>query len=90
MTTEGLVSTLKDLIISELDLRGRTPQDIVDDDPLFGSGLGLDSLDALQLSVAIEERFGVQLPGGEEAKEVFASVSSLAQFIHRAKNEVPA
>jgi acyl carrier protein len=78
------------LIISELDLRGRTPKDIVDDEPLFGSGLGLDSLDALQLSVAVEERFGVQLPEGEEAKEIFASVSALAKFIHRAKNEASA
>jgi len=89
MTTDGLVSTLKHLIISELDLRGKTPEDILDDAPLFGSGLGLDSLDALQLSVAVEERFGVQLPDGEEAKEIFASVSALANFIHRAKDEVP-
>jgi acyl carrier protein len=87
MTIEELKSTLKNLIISELDLRGKTQQDIIDDQPLFGSGLGLDSLDALQLAMAVEERFGVQVPEGDEAKDIFASVSALAEFVLRASSE---
>ena len=84
MTTEDLKDTLKRLIISELDLRGKTAEQIVDDDPLFGSGLGLDSLDALQLAMAVEERFGIQVPDGDDGKRVFASVSALADFVRRA------
>lgn len=74
---------IKELIVSELDLRHRSPAQIVDDEPLFGQGqgLGLDSLDALQLAMAIEEKFGVKVPEGEQAKAVFASVSALAEFV---------
>jgi acyl carrier protein len=83
MDPANLKQELKRLIIQELDLRGRTEADIVDDAPLFGDGLGLDSLDALQLAMAIEERFGVRIPEGEEARQIFASVSALAEHIAR-------
>ena len=53
--------------VEELNLEGKTPADIDDGAPLFGEGLGLDSLDALQLAVAVEESFGVRVPEGEEA-----------------------
>ncbi|MBI4705110.1 MAG: hypothetical protein HY744_28725 [Deltaproteobacteria bacterium] len=76
---------LKELIISELNLEGKTPQDIADATPLFGEGLGLDSLDALQLAMAVEENFGVRIPEGEEARPVFASVDALVAHILRAK-----
>ena len=69
---------LKRLLIRELDLRDRTEADLDDDAPLFGEGLGLDSLDALQLAVAIEERFGVVIPEDEAARAIFASISALA------------
>jgi acyl carrier protein len=62
-------------------LRDRAPEDIEDGAPLFGEGLGLDSLDALQLAMAVEERFGVTIPEGEEAKAIFASVDALAAYI---------
>lgn len=77
---------IKELLIRALDLRGRTAADIEDDAPLFGSGLGLDSLDALELAVAIEERFGVSVPDGEEGRRVFASVAALSEHVraHRA------
>jgi acyl carrier protein len=81
---DELKSAIKELIVSELDLRGKTPDQIVDDDPLFGAGLGLDSLDALQLAMAIEERFGIRVPEGEATKEIFASVSALADFVRQA------
>ncbi len=72
---------LKEIIISELNLEGKAPADIDDTAPLFGEGLGLDSLDALQLAMAVEENFGVQVPEGDEARPIFASVSALADHI---------
>jgi acyl carrier protein len=83
MDPKTLKTEIKRLIIQELDLRDKTEGDIVDDAPLFGEGLGLDSLDALQLAMAIEDRFGVQIPEGEPARGIFASVSALADYIAR-------
>jgi acyl carrier protein len=82
---EALKRTLKELIISELDLREHAPNEIGDDDALFGEGLGLDSLDALQLAMAIEERFGVRIPEGEAARPIFASITTLADFIAQSR-----
>lgn len=82
---EELKQTLKELIVEELDLRERPASEISDHDPLFGEGLGLDSLDALQLAMAIEERFGVRIPEGEAARPIFASVSALADFIAQSR-----
>jgi acyl carrier protein len=82
-----LKQRVKRALIEELDLRGKTEADIDDTAPLFGAGLGLDSLDALQLAMAIEERFGVTVPEGEGGREVFASVEAIAQFVARTKGE---
>jgi len=76
---------LKELMVTELNLEGKRPEDIDDAAPLFGEGLGLDSLDALQLAMSIEERFGVRVPEGDEARSIFASVDALADHIVRAK-----
>jgi len=81
MTDSGSHADIKRLIIETLDLRGRTEDDIDDDEPLFGGRLGLDSLDALELAVALESRFGVAVPDGEEGREVFASVASIARYV---------
>ncbi|MFO0548868.1 MAG: phosphopantetheine-binding protein [Polyangiaceae bacterium] len=72
---------LKELMIAELNLTGKTPGDIDNDAPIFGAGLGLDSLDALQLAMAVEERFGVRVPEGEPARKIFASVNALVNHI---------
>jgi acyl carrier protein len=85
MDPEAMKREIKQLIIAELDLRDRSEKDIVDGAPLFGTGLGLDSLDALQLAMALEERFGVPIPEGEEAKQIFASVEAIAEYIARAQ-----
>jgi acyl carrier protein len=85
MDSEAMKREIKELIIAELDLRDRSESDIVDGAPLFGTGLGLDSLDALQLAMALEERFGVPIPEGEEAKQIFASVEAIAEYIARAQ-----
>jgi acyl carrier protein len=76
---------LKRLMVAELNLEGKKPDDIDDAAPLFGAGLGLDSLDALQLAMSIEEQFGVRVPEGEEARPVFASVDAIVEYIVRTK-----
>lgn len=86
MDPEALKRELKKLILEELDLRDLAESDIDDEAPLFGEGLGLDSLDALQLAVAIEERFSVQIPEDDRAKPIFASVTALAAFISSARS----
>jgi acyl carrier protein len=85
MDSAKLRSDLKRLIVGELNLKGRDPDTIEDDAPLFGAGLGLDSLDALQLAMSIEEKMGVRIPEGEEARAIFVSVRSLADHIARAR-----
>ena len=84
MQGTDLKAEIKRLLVSELNLTGREPAAIDDDALLFDpSGLGLDSLDALQIAMFVEERFGVRVPEGEEARPIFRSVSSLAAFIDR-------
>jgi acyl carrier protein len=83
----ALRQDLKEVIVRELDLEGVRPEDIDEHAPLFGEGLGLDSLDALQLAMAVEERFGVVVPDGDGGKVAFASVNALAEYI--AANRAP-
>jgi acyl carrier protein len=78
---------IKRIILRELDLRGKTEADIPDDLRLFGGGLGLDSLDALQLATALEERFGVTIPDDEESKSIFRSVETLAAFVQASSTD---
>jgi acyl carrier protein len=85
MTLDALKQEIKVLMIEQLDLRGKQASDIDDAAPLFGEGLGLDSLDALQLAMAIEERFAVVVPEGEAGKAAFASVTAIAELIVRAR-----
>lgn len=82
-----LKDQIKSMIIEELHLEDITPQSIEDDAPLFGEGLGLDSLDALQLAVAVEERFGVRIEDENEGREAFSSVSALAAHIQQAQRQ---
>ena len=79
--SEDLVLELKNLIINILKLEDVTPGDIEDDAPLFGEGLGLDSIDALELVVALEKTYGVFIPDSEVGKKVFRSVNALAEFV---------
>jgi acyl carrier protein len=83
---EDLVLELKKLIINTLKLEDITPEDIEDEAPLFGEGLGLDSIDALELVVALEKTYNVFIPDSEVGKKVFRSVNALAEFVktHRA------
>jgi len=72
---------LKNLIIETLKLEDVSAEDIVDDDPLFREGLGLDSIDALELTVTFEKRYKLSIPDEEVGKQAFASVSTLAAFV---------
>lgn len=78
----SLALDIKTLIIETLDLEDITVEDIQDDEPLFVDGLGLDSIDALELGLAIKKRFDIKLDANsEETKQHFASVNSLCAFI---------
>ncbi|MDX2413030.1 MAG: phosphopantetheine-binding protein [Woeseiaceae bacterium] len=73
---------LKELIIEALNLEDLNPDDIDTEAPLFGDGLGLDSIDALELGVAVRRKYGVNLDvDSEEIRDHFASVASLARFV---------
>ena len=73
---------IKELIIEALNLEDLSPDDIESDAPLFGDGLGLDSIDALELGVAIRRKYGVNLDiDSEEIREYFESVTNLAKFV---------
>ncbi len=79
--SEELIEQLKQMIIDCLRIAGMSPADIETDAPLFGEGLGLDSIDALQLVVAMEKEFGVVVPDAETGARVFQSVRSMADYI---------
>ncbi len=72
---------IKRLIVDSLNLEGMKPEMIDDQVPLFGDGLGLDSVDALELVVALEKEFGIKIKSQEIGREVFSSVSTLSEFI---------
>ena len=72
---------MKALLVSELKLEDVDPAEIEDDAPLFGEGLGLDSLDAVELVVLLQKRHQVEIKDMEEGRKAFASVSSLADYI---------
>jgi acyl carrier protein len=77
-----LINEVKAFIIETLDLEDVTPADIEDDAPLFGEGLGLDSIDSLELGVGLQKRYGLKLSAeSEDTRQVFSSVRALAEYI---------
>lgn len=78
-----MLDFLRRMIIDSLKLEDLDPAEIQEDEPLFGEGLGLDSLDALELVVAIEKHFGVVIENEDQGKEAFVSLSALARYIQR-------
>jgi len=81
MDRETLKRKLKELLVSGLRLQDTEPSAITDDQPIFVEGLGLDSIDALELVVLIEEHFGIAIPDEEVGKSAFASINALVDYI---------
>ncbi|MCK5347887.1 MAG: acyl carrier protein, partial [Desulfobacula sp.] len=77
----------KEMIIEELQIEDLTPDEIDDDTPLFGDGLGLDSLDAVELVVQLQVYFGVEIKNIEEGKPALQSINTLAQFVKAKQSE---
>ena len=73
---------VKELIVNALNLEDVTPDDIESDEPLFGKGLGLDSIDGLELGVAIRKKYGIKVQGSkEEIRAIFETVRSIARYL---------
>lgn len=80
MTTD-LKRKLKELLIERLKFEDMTPEDIPDDQPLFAGGLGLDSIDALEIVVMLESEFGIKVKNETSARESFRSIATLADYV---------
>lgn len=80
---EELILKLKNEIIEVLNLEDIKPEDIADDAPLFGEGLGLDSIDALELIVLMEKNYGIKLNDPTQGREIFKSVKTMAEYIEK-------
>ncbi|MDR1406501.1 MAG: phosphopantetheine-binding protein [Tannerella sp.] len=78
---DELILKLKEEIIEVLNLEDMTPADIDEDAPLFGDGLGLDSIDALELIVLMEKNYGIKLKDPAQGRDLFKSVRVLAEYI---------
>jgi len=82
---EDLKLTLKQQIIDSLNLQGMKPEDIDDNAPLFGEGLGLDSIDSLELMVLLERNYGIKIEDAREGRKILQSVQSMAEYIQEHK-----
>ena len=83
---DQLKQEIKEVIINTLQLEDIAPENIVNSEPLFGEGLGLDSIDALELSVGLKRKFGVTFSSeSADNKKHFASIDALAEYINQAR-----
>lgn len=82
---DELAEKLKKEIIEELNLEDVKPEDIKDDTPLFGEGLGLDSIDALEIILILERNYGIKIENPAKGKEIFHSVKTIADYIRSHK-----
>ena len=78
---EELIGKLKLQIIEQLNLEDMEPEDIDAEDPLFGNGMGLDSIDALELIVLLEKEYGIKIQNPKDGQKIFFSIKSMAEFI---------
>lgn len=89
LTHEQILERLKGIVISTLQLDDVEVGDLADDEPLMGSEMGLDSIDALELVVQVEKEFGIKIKSSEEAREALDSLDSLARFIAGYRGDPP-
>ena len=80
---DNLILQLKNQISEVLNLEDMTPEDIDAEAPLFGDGLGLDSIDALELIVLLEREYGIKLSNPAEGKQIFKSIASIADYVSK-------
>ena len=80
---EELTKELKEEIIEALNLEEMTPEDIDENDALFGDGLGLDSIDALELIVLLDKKYGIKLANPAEGKAIFKSSATIADYVSK-------
>lgn len=85
MEMEQLIADLKAQIIEQLNLQEVKPEDIGDDAPLFKEGLGLDSIDALELIVLLQQYYGIRIANPDDGPRIFTSVRTIAEFITEQK-----
>ncbi|MEI8203759.1 MAG: phosphopantetheine-binding protein [Bacteroidota bacterium] len=78
---EDLIKELKQEIIDEFNFEDMTTDDIETDAPLFGEGLGLDSIDALSLMVILEKKYGIKIEDPKDGKKIFSTVRTLAEYV---------
>ncbi len=78
---EDLIKKLKEQIIDALNLEDMEPDEIETDEPLFGEGFGLDSIDALELIVLMEKNYGIKIDNPKEGQKIFYSVKTMAEYI---------
>lgn len=78
---DELILKLKKEVIEQLNLEDTSPDDINADSPLFGEGLGLDSIDALELIVLLEKNYGIKIEDPKDGKKIFFSIRSMAEYI---------
>ena len=84
---DALIDKLKGEIIKQLNLEYLKKEDIDADAPLFGTGLGLDSIDALELNVLLEKNYGIKIPNPNEGRKIFQSIRTMAEYIEANKKQ---
>jgi len=82
-TKQELIAELQTLIIKQLNLQDITPESFDENTPLFGEGLGLDSIDALELVVMLDKNYGIKLYDPKEARKIFHNLNTIADFIQQ-------
>jgi acyl carrier protein len=85
---DKLIADLKKQIVDQLNLQDIKPEDIGDDEPLFVEGLGLDSIDALELIVLLQQHYKIKLASADDGPKVFRTVKTMAEYItaHQSQN----
>ena len=79
---EEIRKEMKELLVMNLELEDITPQEIDDDEPLFEEGIGLDSLDAVEIVVLLERNYGLGIVDEEQAREIFQSIDTLSRWVY--------
>jgi acyl carrier protein len=74
--------SLKEMIVKELSLEDIKPEEIKDDEALFGDGIGLDSLDAVEIVVLLQRNFGLEVKNMEQGREIFFSIDTIANYVY--------